>query len=209
MQSVIMGVYNLYMQGNAWTGNLTSYVDALTLYFEWWNQLAKESLVENLNRLLLLVDDETSTEQGIIEFRQKFGLNWVDDITLTDIARFKSLSIYTWLYTEYSKQFIFVWGRKEIESIISTIENVVLTAVDVACTCDFLISTANRYNTYISAMIRALAHRIDTHRPETHIAKRKFFAVMHIQKCWKKCITDPDYLLCRRRLMREYHEMDI
>lgn len=35
----------------------------------------------------------------------------------------------------------------------------------------------------------------------------EYFAAQKIQKAWKKCITDPDFKLCRQRLVNEFNEM--
>lgn len=35
---------------------------------------------------------------------------------------------------------------------------------------------------------------------------QKYFKVKRIQAAWRKCISDPNYAVCKRRLMREFAE---
>lgn len=33
-------------------------------------------------------------------------------------------------------------------------------------------------------------------------------AAMKIQKVWRRCVSNPAYCMCRRRLLREFHELE-
>jgi hypothetical protein len=35
---------------------------------------------------------------------------------------------------------------------------------------------------------------------------REWVAANTIRRCWLKCISDPAYMVCRNRLLREYSE---
>ena len=50
-----------------------------------------------------------------------------------------------------------------------------------------------------------LSHSLDVLVPENHI--RGSYAATVIQRYWRRCISDPKYLMCQRRLLREFENM--
>jgi hypothetical protein len=43
-------------------------------------------------------------------------------------------------------------------------------------------------------------------RNDIILGVRQYFAIQKIFKAWFKCNTNPEYLVCRKRLLREYNE---
>lgn len=40
-----------------------------------------------------------------------------------------------------------------------------------------------------------------------YVQLREQISARIIQRCWRRCIADPTYMMCRKRLMREFNDM--
>jgi len=40
-----------------------------------------------------------------------------------------------------------------------------------------------------------------------HIVREWFVKIQKVQRAWRECISNPKYMICRRRLLREFEEL--
>ncbi len=65
----------------------------------------------------------------------------------------------------------------------------------------------NRYQIVSDAITKMVyASKVKTFL-ERYVRKREQISARIIQRCWRRCIVDPSYVMCYRRLMNEYNEM--
>ena len=49
--------------------------------------------------------------------------------------------------------------------------------------------------------------KVTTFDPDYIQLARRYIAVNKIKKMWFRCITDPEYIMCKKRLMKEFNEI--
>jgi hypothetical protein len=202
-----MGILRLYVNGTIDTYSLPCITDVVRKYNNWWCSNVRTDIVDNLRCLLQVKDDENETIKEIMEFRDGLRLVIGDVITVPDIIRFKSITIYGWLYLQFAKKMRMYLNVNQVNLIINIIDHTVLVAIDAICNVPEISNSKIRYNSYIYNVIDSLARKLDGHLVGTYHLKMKFFACILIQRQWRKSISDPKYYLCRKRLNREFDDL--
>jgi hypothetical protein len=201
-----MGLFQQLVQGSQFTFYLNSYNKVLVSFYDWWFIHFTYFITENLTRILLLSPDESRTMTEITEFRKRFDLVH-DEITDGDIARFKSLKIYQWLLNDVIVKYHFLLSQDEISALSSSLEDTIMVSISAVSNFSYIISNKEMYNIFISGVISSLVSRFDTYSIQLQSIKRKFFASVMIQRQWRECNSNPSYMICQKRLLREITEL--
>ena len=203
----VMGILKLYNEGNIHSMSLKSYKDANSKYHKWWDSYVSGWISEHVLEIVRLkVADEAICDE-IREFRKRFDLFLRDEITQTDIIRFHSLKVIKWLYGDFKDRFLPLLGHIDMVSTITMIEMSITTALDAICYIEDISHSIYKYNQYVQHLLYSFTAKLGTFSKLTFVLKKKYFAVLFIQRQWRETISNPNYLLCKKRLIREFNEM--
>ncbi len=69
-------------------------------------------------------------------------------------------------------------------------------------------NTCDGYTRYSSFIVDWKSISVIFRQTDRYLMKRfeHFFDVIKIQRAWRRCISDPNYNVCRKRLLREFCE---
>jgi hypothetical protein len=206
-----MGIFSIHKARTLGTRFVQSYTDVTHAYYDWYYTEFKVYVADNLISILSLPDDRDYVKHQIMEFRRRIPLHNhdVDDITTIDIIRFCSYQIYKWLFCEFYNKLYPYFGYVQSHELIRMVEMGILVPIDCICLHDDMVSTDVSYNQYITNLSNSVSDRFMSDMKKKIHLKTMFVAAVHIQRCWRKAISTPSYLICRKRLFHEFYEMSL
>lgn len=203
-----MGIFYQHERGNFQSYSLPKFSTTMASFYLWWSSI-RTKMADDLETILLLQEDETSTIEDIIDFRREYSLHIDGHITQADIIRFKSIKMYPWLYNDL-RILVKPWLEEynDVSQMMYTIDTSICVAIDSICCFPEIIHDRHAYNRYMRMTIQSLLAKLESERIGFLKLRRKFFAAAFIQEKWRKCIADPNYVVCKKRLAYEFEEFE-
>lgn len=202
-----MGLLKIHDYGNFDSLHLSYYQQVYHNFDIWWDETVSHWIVEHLTSIIRLKVNDEEIKNQIKRFRGDINISIDDEITQQDIIRFKSLNVVKWLYTTFIENFKVIIGHQLTFHMANLLEAAVSSSLD---SISFITEVANNmynYNTFVERLIHSVAIRLRIFNGFTNKVKRRYIAAVVIQRQWRKSIVDPDYLVCRKRLMKEFETM--
>jgi hypothetical protein len=179
-------------------------------FYTWWNQTFIKWTTAKLSEILLLDQEQDILLQHEIR-RFQYEMNipmWTSNTTRFEIIRFKSMNMVKWLYGEFKIHFKYIFPQNTMQDTIDIFDYSISTAIDCISSLPEIIENDERYNAFVERIIKTLMERLWLFSKITGPIKNQFIAAYKIQNYWRKANSSPSYLLCRKRLQREFLEME-
>lgn len=202
-----MGLLNIHDYGNLDSLHLRNYQQVYYGFDCWWNECVTLWIVQRLTQILTLDAPDDDIKEQIRKFRMDIHLSIDDDINQQDIIRFKSLNVVKWLYTDFMQKFKIVFGFQMAFDMTNLLEAAVSSSIDSISFLPEVAENMQHYNRFVERLIHSVVIWLKMLHGFTHKIKRRYIAAVVIQRQWRNSIADPNYFLCRKRLMDEFSRM--
>jgi hypothetical protein len=117
------------------------------------------------------------------------------------------VNVVKWLYTAFIEKFKIVFGHPMAFHMANLLEAAVSSSIDSISFIPEVADNMYNYNTFVERLIHSVAIRLRIFNGFSYKIKRRYIAAVVIQRQWRKSIADPDYFVCRKRLMNEFDKM--
>ena len=181
-------------------------------FSKWWDDNFTRWTSQKLLEILQNDNDRDHvllTE--IRRFRYEMNICSVEadesELSRCDMIRYKSMKVVRWLYRDFTTHFVRIFGQNVLREVINILDFSITSAIDCICSLPELTEDDTRYNGFVERLVKSLMDRLWLFSTITLPIKKKYMAACVIQHRWRLANSTPKYVLCKKRLLREYNEL--